>query len=88
MVGSTQRMHKLLYQLGLRDNVDLVISAFNAIAAETRHLPPGIERQHWDADALREKDLEIAEKEAWARGVGLESCLNLVARFGPGKRAT
>lgn len=87
LVASTQRMAKLLYQLGLREG-DPAVRAFAAIRSETVHLPLGDERQYWDAAALRQKDEEIAEKEVWARGFGLEACRELVERFGSGERAT
>jgi hypothetical protein len=87
LVGSTQRMAKLLYQLGLRE-VDPAVRAFAAIRSETVHLPLGPERQYWEPAALARKDEEIAEKEAWARGFGLEACRQLVERFGSDERAT
>jgi hypothetical protein len=57
-------------------------TSFVAIDSETDALPIGRSRMQWAPEVLAEKDLEIARAEQWARGFGLESCRNVVARFG------
>ena len=66
-----------------RDDPDL--EAFTLIASETDHLPIGSERDRWSRAALAEKQPKIAEAERWAKGVGLEACRNVAARFGSGR---
>jgi hypothetical protein len=81
ILPNAQRMSKLLFQLGLRDD-DRVSAAFSAILSETDHLPIGPERAYWAPSALARKDDEIAEAEAWARGPALKACQEIVQRYG------
>ncbi len=53
------------------------------IDSETDHLPLGEVRQHWAADALAEKDIEIRAAEAFYRAAAFAACERLLARFGP-----
>jgi hypothetical protein len=82
LVASTQRMLQFLTHLRLAD-ADPERIDFVRISSETDHLPLGSERRHWNAEALRRKDVEISQAEAWARTFGLESCRHLIERFGP-----
>ncbi|HEY0021959.1 MAG TPA: DUF2489 domain-containing protein [Longimicrobium sp.] len=81
VLPNAQRMNALLFRLGLRHD-DRVKAAFTAMVSETAHLPIGTERQYWAASALSRKDEEIAEAEAWARGLALEACREIVLRYG------
>ena len=80
LVASTQRLHKLCWQLGLRDD-DPIMRDLVLISSETDHLPLGPERQYWAPDALAEKDVQIVRAETWAREFGLETCREIVRRF-------
>jgi hypothetical protein len=82
LVVSAQRMAKMLLWLGL-DAADPDAKDFIVITSETDHLPLGPEREYWADDALKAKDREIAQLEAWARRFGLDTCRRLVQRFGP-----
>jgi hypothetical protein len=82
LVRSAQRMVKLLYWLGLRPETDRDAAEFRLIVSETDGLPIGPEREFWDAQALADKDREIARAEAWAREFGLRACERIVQRFG------
>jgi hypothetical protein len=82
LVGSAQRMSRMLYWLGLRSDDDQDAADFHLIVAKTDALPIGAERQYWHEWALVEKDREIARAEAWARGFGLDTCQRLIQRFG------
>ena len=65
----------------LDDDEDML--AFVAIDSETDALPLGPVREHWNTDALRRLESEIARAESWARKVGGEECRNLARRFAP-----
>jgi hypothetical protein len=80
LVASTQRLQKLCWQLGLRDD-DPIMRDLLLISSKTSHLPLGTERQAWASDALAEKDVQIAHAEIWARDFGLETCREIVRRF-------
>lgn len=85
ILPNAQRMKGLLSKLGLRDD-DCVKAAFTVIVSKTAHLPIGTERQYWAASALARKEEEIAEAEAWARGLALEACREIVQRYGSARR--
>ena len=53
------------------------------IESQTDHLPIGPVRQHWHPIALRQKDLELAENEAFFRDSALAMCRALVERYSP-----
>jgi hypothetical protein len=81
ILPNAQRMSKLLFQLGLRDD-DQAKAAFSAIISKTAHLPIGTERQYWAPSALAGKDEEIAAAEILVRGPALEACREIVQRYG------
>ena len=51
------------------------------IESQTDHLPLGPVRKYWDDDALRRKDAELAENEAFFRESALEMCRSLAGRY-------
>jgi len=55
---------------------------FVGIASETDHLPVGDERRHWAEDALRRKDAEMAQAEAFYQSAAISGCEQLVSRYG------
>jgi len=63
------------------DEFDPDFVTFLAIESETDALPLGETRSHWAADALAQKDLEIARCEDLYRAQALEAASHLVARF-------
>jgi hypothetical protein len=54
------------------------VEPFIAVDSETDHLPVGPERTHWSAEALKEKDAEIAEYEIESREQMSTAADNLV----------
>jgi hypothetical protein len=66
----------------LRHSVDGEIAEalliFAGIDSESDTLPIGEVRQHWRADALEIKDLEIAEYESACREDALEAAIRLI----------
>ena len=54
---------------------------FVGIDSETDHLPVGDVRQHWVAETLVRKDIEIQEVEAFYRDQAVAGCERLLARF-------
>ena len=54
---------------------------FVAIDSDTDHLPVDRERVNWSAEALAQKDKEIAESEAFHKDSAFAACRNLITRF-------
>ena len=65
IVLGSREIARLVRALDLQD--EQVARPFIAVDSETDHLPVGPERAHWSAEALAEKDTEIAEYESEAR---------------------
>jgi hypothetical protein len=57
------------------------LTTFVAIDSETDALPVGHVRQHWSAEALARKDVEIRHAEELYRQVALEAAGRLTKRF-------
>jgi len=68
------------------DEFDPDFVTFLAIDSETDDLPVGTTRERWAADALAEKDVEIARCEELYRTPALEAASRLVARFADERR--
>jgi hypothetical protein len=54
---------------------------FDGVDTETDHLPVDIERKNWSAEALKRKDAEIAEAEAFYKNNVIAACRKLIERF-------
>ena len=63
------------------DEFDPDFVTFLAIDSETDDLPLGETRRHWAADALAQKDREIARCDELYRAQALEAASHLVARL-------
>jgi hypothetical protein len=63
------------------DEFDPDFVTFLAIDSETDDLPVVETRDHWAADALAQKDLEISRCEELHRARAFEAASHLVARF-------
>jgi hypothetical protein len=74
---------RTLSALGLElfDGHDEGFRMFDAVNTETDHLPVDIERRNWSAEALKRKDAEIAEAEAFYRNDVIAACRKLIERF-------
>ena len=68
------------------DEFDPDFVTFLAIDSETDDLPVGQSRCHWAADALAERDVEIARCEELYRNRAVEAASHLVSRFANEKR--
>jgi|SRR5882724_1306267 len=54
---------------------------FVAIDSESDHLPIGVARQHWNPEALRTKDAEVAKFEAFYKEQTFEVCRRLIQKY-------
>ena len=66
---------------GRIDEFDPDFRTFVAIDSETGDLFIGESRRHWAADALKKKDIEIAQREDLYREAACQAATRLVARF-------
>jgi hypothetical protein len=82
VLESARQLAQLLARGGL-EHSDPDFVTFYAIESETEELPIGAVRRLWAEEALADKDKEIARAEALYRDIALQSCRNLIARFGP-----
>jgi hypothetical protein len=55
---------------------------FMGVWSESNHLPLGPDRRHWNAEALKRKDENIAQITAAYRETVLAACRRLIERFG------
>jgi hypothetical protein len=74
---------RTLSALGLElfDGHDEDFIMFDGVDTETDHLPVDIERKNWSAEALKRKDVEIAEAEALYKNDVIAACRKLIERF-------
>jgi hypothetical protein len=54
---------------------------FVGIDSESDHMPIGEVRQHWNPEALRVKDAEVAKVEALYREQAFEICRKLIQKY-------
>jgi hypothetical protein len=78
ILGSRQ-LSSLRYELS--DERDPDFNIFIAIDSETDHLPVDNERENWSVEALKRKDVEIAEYEAYHKDQVIDACKKLIQRF-------
>jgi len=74
------------YLAGIRFELELpdLLDDFNMIVgieSESDHLPVGDTRKYWAADALQQKDIEIAEFENYYRKHAIEACAALIPKL-------
>jgi hypothetical protein len=60
---------------------DAYFTFFVGLDSETDHLPIGDVRQHWNVEALREKDAEIVRVETFYRERAVEICRRLIQKY-------
>jgi Protein of unknown function (DUF2489) len=78
-IAASRRLSAL--GLELFDGHDEDFSMLDAVDSETDHLPVDIERKNWSAEALKRKDVEIAETEAFYKNDVIAACRKLIERF-------
>lgn len=56
-------------------------TTFDAVDSETDDLPVDTERRNWSEEALKRKDVEIAEAEAIYKSDVIAACRKLIEQF-------
>jgi hypothetical protein len=79
VIAGARQLCSLGHQVGAHDDADFTF--FVAIDSETDHLPIGEVRQHWNREALRAKDTEIASFESFYREQAFEICRRLIEKY-------
>ncbi|HKU73660.1 MAG TPA: DUF2489 domain-containing protein [Pyrinomonadaceae bacterium] len=79
IIAASRRLSALGLELFHGRHEDFI--TFDAVDSETDHFPVDTERKNWSAEALRQKDEEIAEAEALYRTNVIASCRKLLERF-------
>lgn len=79
IIAASRRLSAL--GLELFDGHDEDFIMFDAVDSETDHLPVDTERKNWSAVALKRKDAEIAEAEAFYKNDVIAACRKLIERF-------
>jgi hypothetical protein len=67
------------FDVGAENDSDFIF--FVGVDSETDHLPIGPVRQHWNPDALRVKDAELAAYEAKVQEKAFEVCRSLIHKY-------
>ena len=82
-VGPIETARSLIsFRLKDRD-LDKALATFELVESETDTLPLGEVRKLWNVEALKRKDLEIADAEFWCREMVSEACRELVKILTP-----
>ncbi|MGA9776787.1 MAG: hypothetical protein WBS33_00790 [Verrucomicrobiia bacterium] len=79
IIAGARQLCGLGHKIGAERDPDFTF--FVAIESESDHLPVGEVRQHWNPEALRAKDAEIASFEAFYREQAFEICRRLIERY-------
>lgn len=79
IIAGARRLCALGHEIGADRDADFTF--FVGLESETDHLPVGEVRQHWNAGALRELDVEIGRYEAFYRERAFEICRQLIQKY-------
>jgi len=79
IIAASRRLSALGLELFNGHDEDFI--TFDAVDTETDHLPVNIERRNWSAEALVQKDAEIAKAEALYKDHVVAACKKLIERF-------
>ena len=79
IIAGSRELWSLSYQTGYDRDEDFI--TFAGIDSETDHLPVDAERENWDKEALKRKDIEIAEYEEFHKDHALRACKRIMERF-------
>jgi hypothetical protein len=82
-VGPIETARSLASFQDIDKHLDEILVTFVAVDSETDALPLGEVRKLWNAEALRRKDIEIAEAESWCREMVSRACRDLVTILAP-----
>jgi hypothetical protein len=87
LIGATQELLKLAFQLGLRKG-DGIYDDLRLIASETARYPLANKRAFWADEALARLQPDIDRAEVWAREFGLNTCRSIVERYDSADQAS
>jgi hypothetical protein len=79
IIAGSRDLLRLSQEIGCEMEEDFIL--FVAMESETDHLPVDSERQYWDKEALKRKDVEIAEYESFHKYQAFEACRRIIGRF-------
>jgi len=79
IIAASRRLSALGLELFDGRHEDFIM--FDGVDTETDHLPVDKERKNWDAEALKRKDMQIAEAEASYKDEVFAGCRKLIERF-------
>lgn len=78
VIAASRELVSLFAHMNM-DNPDFVF--FKAVESETDHLPIGEERKNWNAEALKQKDIEISENELFYKNEMIETCQKVISKL-------
>ena len=79
IIAASRRLSALGRELFEARHEDFIM--FDAVDTETDHLPVDKERKNWSAEALKRKDEQIAQAEAFYGPDVIAACKKLMDRF-------
>jgi len=79
IIAASRRLSALGLELFDGRHEDFIM--FDGVYTETDHLPVDKEQKNWSAEALKRKDAEIAEAEAFYKNEVFAACRKLIERF-------
>jgi outer membrane biogenesis lipoprotein LolB len=79
VIEGSRQMLKFQFWLHAGDDEDFRV--FRGVDSETDHLPVGRVREHWNAEALKKKDEEIAEVEDFYRQDVIAAATRIRAKY-------
>ena len=84
IIAASRRLKDCGHELFDGRDEDFIL--FVVVDSETDHLPVDIERRNWSEEALKRKDAEIAEAEAFYKDNVMAACKQLIERFKIGSK--
>lgn len=79
IIAASRRLNDFGHELFDGRDEDFIL--FVGVDSETDHLPVNFERRNWSQEALKRKDAEIAEAEAFYKDDVMAACKKLIERF-------
>ena len=79
VIAGARQLSGLGYQVGADRDPDFTL--FTGVDSESDDLPIGEVRKHWNPEALRAKDAELADYEARVRERVFEACRSLIQKY-------